>query len=163
MFVVENLQSRLEVDLSVKKPGTIKVGQNSFGWNLNMLVSIANSHMKELLKAYDIGVPEFACLVSLVEANGSTQSELGRLTGAPEYSTSRHVDRLVQRGFVERRPHPKSRRATCVFLTNQGETLAKKLPPLIKRNNDTVLAGLSGKQRQQLEQLLQSTIDSLRN
>ncbi len=118
--------------------------------------------MQDRLKPFELVVPEFACLMGLLEADGSMQTELGRLTGAPEYSTSRYVDRLVQRGLAERRPHPKSRRATCIFLTDEGKTIAKQMPALVKKNNDCVLSGLSLKERKELELLLQTAVSHLR-
>lgn len=146
----------------MKKPGTTDLGKSSFGWHIQMMARLVESETQKLLKPFDLSVAEFSCLLGLLEENGATQSELGRLTGAPEYSTSRYVDRLVERGFAERRPHPESRRAIQVFLTEQGEELAVQMPQVVSQANDNILVGLTENQRSTLESLLEKAIDQLR-
>lgn len=126
-----------------------------------MMARLVESDVQERLRAYDLTVPEFSCLLGLLEADGPTQSELGRLTGAPEYSTSRYIDRLVKRGMVKRKPHPNSRRAMQVFLTPTGRQMAKKMPDIVRQTNESVLAGLTQNQRAKLEVLLGKAIDHL--
>ena len=106
-------------------------------------------------------IPEFVCLIALLEKEGVSQAEIGRITGAPEYATSRTVEKLVKAGLVKRLSDPESRRAHQIFLTKRGKALAGQLPALAKANNDQVLAGLNKTQRAQLEDLLGKIVEHL--
>ncbi|MEW8623833.1 MAG: MarR family winged helix-turn-helix transcriptional regulator [Candidatus Thiodiazotropha endolucinida] len=145
----------------MKKPGTTPKGRLSFGWQIQMLARIIESGMQDRLDPLGLTIPEFTCLMALLEGEGSTQTDLGRITGAPEYATSRTVEKLVQANLVERLPHPTSRRAHQIHFTKKGKALAIQLPGLIKANNDHILGGLSKTQRAQLEGLLRQTLDHI--
>ena len=62
---------------------------------------------------------------------------------------------LVDAGLAERRTDPNSRRSYLIYLTKEGRIKADSLPPVIKRVNDEVLAGLTATERQQVVDLLQ--------
>ena len=145
----------------MKKPGSTQRGRSSFGWHMHTLGRIIKIGMQDRLAPLGLNVSEFACCMALLEQEGVTQTELGRITGTPEYTTSRTIEKLVQSGFVERLPHPTSRRAHQIYLTKKGKELAVQLPGLIKANNDRILEGLDKTQRAQLEDLLGKVIEHL--
>lgn len=126
-----------------------------------MLARIIESGMQDRLDPLGLTIPEFSCLMALLEGEGATQTELGRITGAPEYATSRTIEKLVQANLVKRLPHPSSRRAHQIHFTKKGKALAIQLPGLIKTNNDHILGGLSKSQRVQLEDLLEKTVEHI--
>jgi len=76
----------------------------------------------------------------LLEEEGLTQKELGTRTEVPGYATTRALDSLEQQGLIQRRPHPTSRRANLIYLTEKGQELRNKLPLMIKEVNDDFLA-----------------------
>lgn len=64
------------------------------------------------------------------------------------------VDKLVERGYVHRRPCPKDRRVVYAELTEHGEQLMQKLYPLHERHIQHALGGLDEKEKLQLIGLL---------
>ncbi len=59
----------------------------------------------------------------LMEKDGRTQTQLADEMHLHKVSVGAHVDELVRRGLVERRPHPTDRRSKQVWLTPYFETV----------------------------------------
>jgi DNA-binding MarR family transcriptional regulator len=51
---------------------------------------------------------------------GATVSELAEHLGVTRQAASQLVDELIDKGYVERRPHPSDRRARLIVLTERG-------------------------------------------
>lgn len=128
--------------------------QSSFGFLLQLIARRIDSDMKVQLAEIGIDRKIFSNLMLLLEKDGISQRELGRLLEFPEYFTSRTVDRLVEKGYAQRRPDPNSRRKILVFLTDKGREKAKELPSIIEAVNTDYLAPLNVDERKQMIQLL---------
>jgi DNA-binding MarR family transcriptional regulator len=76
-----------------------------------------------------INVTDMKCLDIMTLRGSASPSQLAQRTGLTSGSTTAMIDRLEKRGLVERRPHPKDRRATVIVLTKEA---ARKLPPLFE-------------------------------
>jgi len=74
---------------------------------------------------------------ALTQAELATEMELGSA------SVGRLVDRLVDRGFVERRQDPEDRRAYRLFLTKSALSLLEELEGVGAELRDETLASLS--------------------
>lgn len=139
---------------------TTKQGRGSFGWQIQFLANIVEKSMRARLKAHNLSIPEFSTIMSLLENDGSTQAVIGKNNGFPQYSTSRVVDKLEEKGIVVRKPHPTSRRAHLVFLTDNGKNIALELSGAINDNNDLVLESLDKQERTILHKLLIKVIEN---
>lgn len=64
---------------------------------------------------------EWYILRALYERDGQHASELAQAVGRAATSFTPNLDKLENRGFVERRPDPADRRAVRIFLTERGE------------------------------------------
>jgi len=51
------------------------------------------------------------------------------------------VGRLVTKGLLKKKPHPRDTRAVVVELTEQGKRILIELAPLLRRINDRLFAG----------------------
>ena len=58
-------------------------------------------------------------------------------------TTGKLIDRLEERGFVERRPHPEDRRAKLVFATDLAKPAVKFLTRCIGEVDKIAFAGMS--------------------
>lgn len=128
--------------------------QASLGFLMQVIAGRIDTRMKVRLSEFDIGIKEFINLMMLIESDGQTQVQLGKLSDFPEYAMSRTVDQMVKSGLVERRPDPNSRRSIRVFMTDKGRDLSTKLPAIIKANNDEFLAPLDADEQAMLIKLL---------
>jgi DNA-binding MarR family transcriptional regulator len=71
---------------------------------------------------------------------------------------TKRLDRLEQRGLVKREPDPKDRRGVTIQLTESGRRLVAKAIAENTKNEATLLASLSGKERRVLGDLLRRVL-----
>ncbi len=136
-------------------PESDGIRENSFGFLIQTLARRIDADMKERLKEHGVDLKIFANLMFLSGKDGVTQREIGNFLNYPDYYTSRNVDSLIKEGFAERRPDPKSRRSTLIFLTPKGREKAAELPDVIRASNETTLKDLSQAERAQVMEILQ--------
>ena len=136
-------------------PDNDGIRENSFGFLIQTLARRIDSDMKARLKEHGVDLKIFANLMFLSAKDGITQREIGSHLNFPDYYTSRNVDALIKEGYAERRPDPKSRRSTLIFLTQKGRDKAAELPDVIRAANDVSLANLDPDERKDVVRLLQ--------
>lgn len=124
------------------------VRQTSTGRMLNLLTSKLNSEMNRRLQPLGLSLPEFAILMTLLELEGQTQSELGRKNAIPAHGTTRSIDALEALALVERRPDPTSRRSRRIFLTDKGHRIGPELFSIVGEVNAWLLDGLNEPEKQ---------------
>lgn len=83
------------------------------------------------LKPHDMTMSQGWVLVHLVRENGLRQSELAERLEVATVTTSKLIDRLEARGYVERRTDPNDRRSNRVFATEQAKGVVKILTQTI--------------------------------
>ena len=69
-------------------------------------------------------------------------------------NTSRIVDKILEKGLVERVVCPENRRKVNIFITQKGLKLLKKIDSVINQTEETLTASLSKQEMDQLLQLL---------
>jgi len=67
-----------------------------------------------------LSVPQFRTLMFLYRYPGSSLSSLAEHLGVTRPTASALTERLVKRGFVDRREHPQERRQVVLKLTESG-------------------------------------------
>lgn len=94
-------------------------------------------------------------VIAIIAANpGLKQIALGGALGVDRSTIVAAVDKLEQRGLVERRPVPHDRRAHALNLTAEGQRVYKKALALIERHEARIVSSLSPQERAQLLALL---------
>lgn len=84
-----------------------------------------------MLKPHDMTMSQGWVLVHLVRENGLRQSELADRLDVATVTTSKLIDRLEARGYVERRTDPEDRRSNRVYATPQAAHLVKVMTKTI--------------------------------
>ena len=115
---------------------------------LNLLTSRLNAETNRRLQPHGLSLPEFAILMTLLEHEDQTQSELGRKTAIPAHGTTRSIDALEALDLVERRPDPTSRRSRRIFLTAKGHRIGPQLFAIVGEVNAGLLSGLNEPEKQ---------------
>jgi DNA-binding MarR family transcriptional regulator len=104
---------------------------------------------------------EFDVLAALRRAGSPYELSPGQLvtqTLVTSGTMTNRVDRLADRGLVERLPDPRDRRGVIVRLTDAGRsTVDDAFAGLLAREHD-LLAGLDSQQRTELSALLQRLV-----
>jgi DNA-binding MarR family transcriptional regulator len=86
---------------------------------------------------------QWGVLARLNRQEGMMQAEMAEALEIQPISLVRLVDRLCEQGLVERRPHPRDRRANRLYLTSRGRATLERLLPLGREITADVLAGMS--------------------
>ena len=74
-----------------------------------------------------ITFPQLRTLRILFNEGPINLATLAQLLGVQPSTTGRMVDRLVDAGLIDRRPHPRSRRELVVELTAKGEGVVREV------------------------------------
>src|SRR5687768_1923065 len=117
--------------------------------------------VESVLLEHGLQVGEFDVLATLRRAGepySMTPSGLARmLLLSPAGMTSR-IDRLEERGLVERRPAPDDRRSTSVVLTSEGLAVVDAAVTDHVANETRLVAPLSATERRTLDTLLRKLL-----
>jgi len=112
----------------------------SAGWMVQRLAAQVTDDMRARLDALGLKMDHFIMLMSLAEMQGANQSEVGARVGLANYTVTRALDALEDRGLTERRPDEGSRRAHKVFLTRDGEALMPQIFQIVRDLNQNLLS-----------------------
>jgi DNA-binding MarR family transcriptional regulator len=99
--------------------------------------------------------PEFDVLCTLGNQPGMTFKEIGENTLITKTTLTGVVDRLEQKGMVERRPCPEDRRCIRAVLTDKGDNVFREVFPTHVEHLRDRLSALSSSERDEIVRLLQ--------
>lgn len=91
--------------------------------NLDIALRNLDQLFGRATKPLGLTIIEWYILRSLFERDGQHASELARAVGRAATSFTPNLDKLEQKGLIERRPDPTDRRAVHIYLTPRAETL----------------------------------------
>lgn len=94
------------------------------------------------LKPHDMTMSQGFVLVHLWRENGLRQLDLAGRMQVATVTVSKLIDRLEERGFVERRADAKDRRSNRVFATDKGLAQVKTLTKTVLEVDKIANAGL---------------------
>ncbi|MBV1866370.1 MAG: MarR family transcriptional regulator [Marinosulfonomonas sp.] len=110
--------------------------------------------MGERLNRLDLTLQQFTIMMTVLETDGQTQTEIGNKFDAPPYAISRALDQLEAAGYLERRVHPSSRRTRTIHATPRGRKLGPQLFSIVGEVNKELVAPFTDKERAMFEKLL---------
>ena len=104
-------------------------------------------------RARDIGLTksQWIVLAHLARHEGIHQGGLADILELEPATLARHLDRLEDTGWIERRPDPADRRAWRLHLTGKATPVLEKMASLVDITTQEALAGLSGDERARLQ------------
>jgi DNA-binding MarR family transcriptional regulator len=120
----------------------------------------SHTRVAEALGSIGLTPASFGVLNVLGARNGAIQQEIGSLMGIDPSTMVALIDDLEGAGLVERRPHPKDRRARAVALTPKGRRRLERGRALAAQVEDEVLGGLPVDERRELLRLLRRALES---
>lgn len=96
---------------------------------------------------HDLTSVQFAAMDAIRETPGIDQATVAAMIAYDRATIGGVIDRLVQKGLVERSVSKRDRRAREVRLTDKGDTLFKDILPLVRALQADILPGLTEDQR----------------
>ena len=108
----------------------------------------------------DLTSVQFAALSVIADASGIDQATLAGAIAYDRATIGGVVDRLEQKGLIERTISKKDRRARTLRLTDAGETVLKTAGPHVWDLQKDILAGLDEGEKQQFLALARKAADA---
>lgn len=107
-------------------------------------------------RAREIGLTraQWRVLTQLRRREGINQTALAEIIEIEPISLGRHIDRLVEKNFVERRADPRDRRAWRLYLTPDAQPVMDRLRALSNVNRKEVLQGIPTEESEALIETL---------
>ena len=126
---------------------------------ISRLARELEQRLELVYRAHDIESWEFDVLAALRRAGAPYELSPGRLLRATLVTSgtmTNRVDRLADRGFVERHPDPDDRRGTLITLTAAGHELIDAVTEAHLDNERELLGALSDDDQHRLADLLRT-------
>ena len=111
---------------------------------------VFSSHME----AFDLRVAEFTILMLVAQNTEVNQKQLGQALDVSPPNMAVTLDRMVERGWVERVRGTADRRAQHIHLTAQGARLVQRAEKVAATMENPALSALSAAERALLIELL---------
>jgi DNA-binding MarR family transcriptional regulator len=108
----------------------------------------------ERIAALELTPPQAGLLRLVAASPGRPQQVIAAQLGTPPSRLVALVDRLEQRGLLERRRSTGDRRLSSLYLTDAGEKLLARLGRAAEDHDDAVCGVLAESERGQLRELL---------
>ena len=108
-------------------------------FSIRRLMQAGEMYTKELGKKYQVSAPQLYCLLALNDHGPLPPSQIARHILVKSSTVTGIVDRLEQKGLVQRVRNSRDRRVINIELTEKGRVLARNAPPPIQR---TIMDGL---------------------
>jgi len=144
---------------STRKVPTLDAGEAS-ALRLWVILSRAHEaiarHAEADVSRHGLTIAEFGILEALYHVGPMLLGELQRRILVSSGGVTYLVDRLVDRGLVERQPCPNDRRARYAALTTEGKRLVARIFPGHARAIEHAMSGLTRADRDRVAVLLKS-------
>jgi MarR family transcriptional regulator for hemolysin len=149
-FDIESLESD---ELCYRRPMPRPAGL-PIGIRLASTAKSVSRAFDEALSAAGGSLPVWLILISLKSERVANQRQLADAVGIQEATLSHHLNTMEAGGLVTRRRDPTNRRIHQVQLTDEGETLFRRLATAARAHDARLRAGLSDSEIATLEGLL---------
>jgi len=122
-------------------------------FSIRRLIQAKELYTKELHKKYQISASQLNCLLALHENGPLPPSQIAKHIMVNSSTVTGIIDRLEQKGLVERSRSSLDRRVITIYLTETGTKLAENAPPPIQQR---VLDGLKRLSPNEIERIVKS-------
>ncbi len=136
--------------------------QNNLGFLLNGLARLMRNELENRLREVSISPTAWSVLLTLDESEGRSQSDLARSTFLDGATVTRVLDRLEDKGFIERK-RGDDRRVHFVTLTNDGKAMTQKVIAYGEEVNKAAARLLSVGERDQFTKTVKTMINQFQS
>jgi len=133
--------------------------EDHIGYHLRCLSNFVSQSFATRLEAEDVSVAQWVVLRVLYDKQDMNLNEAAEAVGVDKSSLSRMVERLVQKGLLNRKEGD-NRRSVSLTLTTAGQRLVPKLAKLADENDDAFFSSLTAKQKSNLTKTIRQLLDA---
>lgn len=120
---------------------------------LMRVYAVIDRRTAELLKEFDLSVAQFDVIAQVGSHEGTTQQGLADALMVTKGNVTQLLDRLEERGLLERRSIP-GRRGKCLYLTPEGWALNRRVVPAQEAMVTETFSCMPVEDRRQLNAML---------
>jgi len=117
---------------------------------------ISQKNIKKIVS--DITVDQCLLLIILNEKADYSQKEIAELIFKDNASITRIIELMVKKDYLTRKINESDRRKFTLEITEKGKNTIKLLSPVILKNRETALNGLSSEEIEMLDKILKKII-----
>lgn len=118
-------------------------------YSIRRLMQAGELYTKELNKIYNVSSAQLNCLLALYENGPLSPSQIAKQIFVNSSTVTGIIDRLEQKGLVERLRISQDRRVITIELTKNGKVLAENAPPPVQQK---IIDGLNKLSEDRIEQ-----------
>ena len=126
-------------------------GKKEIIYSIRRLMQGSERYTKEINKKYNVSAAQVNCLLALYEYGPLPHSQIAKMILVNSSTVTGIIDRLEQKGLVERQRISQDRRVITVQLTENGKTLAENAPAPIQQK---IIDGLKKLNPQEIEHIV---------
>jgi len=139
-------------DLSAVTQGS--ADKRSIALKLTVIARQLGQRFDNLVERDGLSRGKWSVIVAVARTPGVTQRTIATMLEISEVTAGQLIDRLCADGYLERREHPKDRRAYCIYLTPAARPFLDRLGEVARVHEDETFAGLNEADLAQLDVLL---------
>lgn len=117
--------------------------------------------LTQRLKSYDITPEQWLVLYCVQEQDGMIQKEIAARTDKDKPSTTRILDSLDSKGFIEKQAGENDRRSFLVFATEKGRSLIAETDAIERNTVADAMKGISEQDQKHLMELLRKIMGNI--
>ncbi|MCQ0111822.1 MarR family winged helix-turn-helix transcriptional regulator [Zhouia amylolytica] len=110
-----------------------------------------------------ITIDQAMVLIFLKKYPKLSQKELAKLVFKDAASVNRTIDLMTRNGYVEKSLNPSDKRRYHLSVTVFGDRTLDEMQELIKQNRSMALKGITDKEIEQVDHILQKIIENCNN
>jgi DNA-binding MarR family transcriptional regulator len=129
------------------------------GYLFRRMQQIAVAIFVEECRAFDLTPVQFAALVAIHTHPGIDATRLSAVIAFDRSTLGNVIERLENKGFIERKPSREDRRVKLLYLTKSGAALLRDIMPAVERSQARILEPLKPADRKTLMTLLTQLVD----
>jgi MarR family transcriptional regulator for hemolysin len=135
--------------------------EHSFGFLVYDIARLLREQFNERASTLDLTQAQSRALVHLKRNEGVNQTTLASLLDVQPITLLRQLDKLEEKGLIERRADDHDRRMQRLYLTPVAETLIDQLARMGGAMTDDAFAGISDDAREAVMATLQTVKGNL--
>lgn len=126
---------------------------------LRRIIRAVDIHSHKLASRYHITGPQLACLTAIVENGQLTTGNLAKKVYLSPSTVVGIVDRLEEKGLVERQRDTRDRRQVHISVTRAGQRLTTEAPSLLQETLANALVELPDIEQVSITMSLEKLVD----
>ena len=135
--------------------------KESAAYLANLLAKGASRALQARADGSGLAPGQFPVLLELWSGDGLTQRELLDRLDVEQATMANTLARMERDGLIQRRRHPRDRRAQLVFLTSRGKALRESAMAAARATEDALFHGFRNFERELLLEYMRMVLANL--